>query len=93
LGYYADPALNPEATVWGTDGSTGRRFIQAEYLEKGLSDGKGGKLSLSWREDIPFSYSAGDGHVADPVQRHHTWELRRVRSEAGKSCRNLAGCG
>jgi Glycosyl hydrolases family 16 len=58
LGYYADPALNPEATVWGIDPSTGYRFIQAEYLEKGLSDGKGGKLSPSWREDIPFSYSA-----------------------------------
>ncbi len=58
LGYYADPALNPEATVWGIDASTGRRFIQAEYLEKGLSDGRGGKLSLTWREDIPFSYSA-----------------------------------
>jgi hypothetical protein len=58
LGYYADPALNPEATVWGIDPSTGYRFIQAEYLEKGLSDGKGGKVSLNWREDIPFSYSA-----------------------------------
>jgi hypothetical protein len=58
LGYYADPALNPEATVWGIDASTGRRFIQAEYLENGLSDRKGCKLSLSWREDIPFSYSA-----------------------------------
>ena len=58
MGYYADPALNPEATVWGIDASTGRRFIQAEYLEKGLSDGRGGKLSLTWREDIPFSYSA-----------------------------------
>jgi len=58
LGYYADPALNPEATVWGVDPSNGRRFIQAEYLEAGLSDGNGGKLSLGWQNDVPFSYSA-----------------------------------
>jgi hypothetical protein len=58
LGYYADPALNPEATVWGIDASTGRRFIQAEYLEDGLSDGNGGKLSPGWQKDVPFRYSA-----------------------------------
>jgi Glycosyl hydrolases family 16 len=58
LGYYADPALNPEAAVWGVDPSTGRRFIQAEYLEGGLSDRNGGKLSPGWQKDIPFSYSA-----------------------------------
>jgi predicted heme/steroid binding protein len=58
LGYYADPALNPEARVWGIDPASGHRFIQAEYIPGGLSDGNGGKLSLSWRKDIPFVYSA-----------------------------------
>jgi hypothetical protein len=58
LAYYADPAVNPEATVWGIDSSTGYRFIQAEYVEKGLSDGKGGKLLLGWREHSPFQYTA-----------------------------------
>jgi hypothetical protein len=57
LGYYADPALNPEATVWGIDQTTGRRFIQAEYLEGGLSDDKG-KLAPGWQPDVPFCYSA-----------------------------------
>jgi hypothetical protein len=58
LGYYADPALNHEAKVWGIDPDTGCRFIQAEYIPGGLSDGKGGKLSLAWKKDTPFTYSA-----------------------------------
>jgi hypothetical protein len=58
LGYYADPALNPEATVWGVDPASGHRFIQAEYVEGGLADRDGGRLSPGWRKDIPFNYSA-----------------------------------
>lgn len=58
LGYYADPALNPETTVWGVASSTGHRFIQAERMEKGLSDGNGGKLMLGWQKDASFKYSA-----------------------------------
>ncbi|WP_354065071.1 family 16 glycosylhydrolase [Bradyrhizobium sp. RT6a] len=58
LAYYADPTLNPEAKVWGIDPSTGHRFIQAEYVANGLSDGKGGKLLLGWQERIPFKYTA-----------------------------------
>ena len=57
-GYYADPALNPEAKVWGIDPSTGCQFIQAEYLPGGLSDGNGGKLTHAWERDVPFTYSA-----------------------------------
>lgn len=57
LGYYADPALHSEATVWGV-GADGRRFIQAEYLKDGLSDGKGGKLALPWKRSETFVYSA-----------------------------------
>lgn len=58
LGYYADPALNPEAKVWGIDASTGRRFIQAEYIPDGLSDGQGGKIMLAWNKELPATYSA-----------------------------------
>lgn len=58
LAYYADPTLNPEAKVWGIDPSTGHRFIQAEYVANGLSDGKGGKLLLGWQENVPFRYTA-----------------------------------
>lgn len=58
LAYYADPTLNPEAKVWGIDPSTGHRFVQAEYVENGLSDGKGGKLLLGWQEGMPFKYTA-----------------------------------
>ncbi|TYL87173.1 glycoside hydrolase family 16 protein [Bradyrhizobium cytisi] len=58
LGYYADPTLNPEAKVWGIDPSTGQRFIQAEYVENGLSDGKGDKLSPGWQPTVPFKYTA-----------------------------------
>ncbi|TFV43135.1 glycoside hydrolase family 16 protein [Bradyrhizobium niftali] len=58
LAYYADPTLNPEAKVWGSDPSTGHRFIQAEYVENGLSDGKGGKLLLGWQKNVPFRYTA-----------------------------------
>lgn len=57
-GYYADPALNPEAKVWGIDPSTGYRFIQAEYLPSGLLDGNGGKFTHAWEKDVPFTYSA-----------------------------------
>ncbi|WBL80323.1 family 16 glycosylhydrolase [Bradyrhizobium xenonodulans] len=57
LAYYADPAINPEAKVWGI-ASTGHRFIQAEYVQNGLSDGKGGKLLLGWKEHTPFQYTA-----------------------------------
>ncbi|WP_456802496.1 glycoside hydrolase family 16 protein [Bradyrhizobium sp. USDA 4474] len=57
-GYYADPALNPEAKVWGIDPFTGCRYIQAEYLAGGLSDGNGGKLVHAWEKDVPFAYSA-----------------------------------
>lgn len=58
LGYYADPSLNPEATVWDIAPSTGHRFIQAEYVPTGLSDGKGGKLSPGWQPNVPFKYTA-----------------------------------
>jgi hypothetical protein len=58
LGYYADPALNPEAKVWGIDPSTGRRFIQAEYIPEGLSDGRGGKITLGWQKEVPVTYTA-----------------------------------
>lgn len=58
LGYYADPTLNPEAKVWGIDPLTGCRFIQAEYVENGLSDGKGRKLLLGWLEDVPYKYTS-----------------------------------
>ncbi|WGS18270.1 MULTISPECIES: family 16 glycosylhydrolase [unclassified Bradyrhizobium] len=58
LGYYADPALNPETTVWGIDPATGCRFIQAEYHKEGLSDGQGGKLAPGWRKETPFRFSA-----------------------------------
>ena len=58
LGYYADPALNPETTVWGIDPATGCRFIQAEYHEEGLSDGQGGKLAPHWRKETPFRFSS-----------------------------------
>ncbi|WP_369726021.1 family 16 glycosylhydrolase [Bradyrhizobium sp. LLZ17] len=57
-GYYADPALNPEAKVWGIDPSTGFRFIQAEYIPGGLLDGNGGKFTHAWEKDVPFTYSA-----------------------------------
>jgi len=58
LGYYADPALNPETTVWGIDPASGCRFIQAEYHEEGLSDRQGGKLVPGWRKETPFRFSA-----------------------------------
>lgn len=58
LGYYADPAINPETKVWGIDPSTGCRFIQAEYIPGGLSDSKGNKLSHAWQREVPFTYSA-----------------------------------
>ncbi|SIO35401.1 Glycosyl hydrolases family 16 [Bradyrhizobium erythrophlei] len=58
LGYYADPALNPEAKVWGLDPSTGHRFIQAEYIPEGLSDGRGGKITLGWQKEAPVTYTA-----------------------------------
>ena len=58
LGYYADPSLNPETTVWGIDPASGCRFIQAEYHEEGLSDSNGGKLSPGWRKETPFKFSA-----------------------------------
>lgn len=58
LGYYADPALNPEAKVWGLDPSTGHRFIQAEYVPEGLSDGRGGKMTLGWQKEVPVTYTS-----------------------------------
>lgn len=58
LGYYADPALNPEATVWGLDPSTGCRFIQAEYVPEGLSDPQGGKITLGWQKEVAITYTA-----------------------------------
>ena len=58
LGYYADPVLNPETTVWGIDPATGCRFIQAEHHEDGLSDGQGGKLMPGWRKETPFRFSS-----------------------------------
>jgi Glycosyl hydrolases family 16 len=58
LGYYADPALNPETTVWGIDPATGCRFIQAEYHEEGLSEGRDGKLVPGWRKETPFRFSS-----------------------------------
>ncbi|OAF16755.1 hypothetical protein AXW67_11955 [Bradyrhizobium neotropicale] len=58
LGYYADPSLNPETTVWGIDPLTGCRFIQAEYHQDGLSDGQGGKLVPGWRMETPFRFSS-----------------------------------
>lgn len=58
LGYYADPALNPEVKVWGIEPSTGHRFIQAEHVPQGLSDGRGGKITLAWQKDAPVTYTA-----------------------------------
>lgn len=56
-GYYADPALNPEVKVWGIEPSTGYRFIQAEHVPDGLSDGRGGKIAQEWQKTVPFSYT------------------------------------
>ncbi|MBR0697922.1 family 16 glycosylhydrolase [Bradyrhizobium lablabi] len=58
LGYYADPSLNPETTVWGIDPATGCRFIQAEHHPDGLSDGQGGQLAPGWRKETPFRFSS-----------------------------------